>query len=135
MSREQKQKIILVADDDSEDQEMLGDAISDIDPKAKAEMVFNGREAVEYLEKCFDNDLPCAIILDYSMPHLNGAEVLAVLCKNPRFDSIPKFVWSTSSSKVYIDQCRKYGALNYFIKPDKTDKLYSLVKEILEACG
>ena len=135
MPTEQKHKIILVADDDSEDQELLGEAISEVDPKAQAEMVFNGREAVEYLEKCIDNDLPCAILLDYSMPHLNGAEVLAILYKNPRFNAIPKFVWSTSNSKVHIDECRQFGALNYFIKPDKPDKLYSLVKEVLAACG
>ena len=134
MSTELKQKIILVADDDSEDQELLGDAISEVDPEAKAEMVFNGKEALEYLEKRFDKDLPCAIILDYSMPHLNGAEVLAILYKNSRFSAIPKFVWSTSNSKFHIDQCKNYGALNYFVKPDKPDKLYSLVKEVLEAC-
>lgn len=135
MSTEQKPKIILVADDDSEDQELLGEAISEIDPKAQAEMVFDGREAIEYLEKCLDKNLPCAIILDYSMPHLTGAEVLAILYKNPRFSAIPKFVWSTSNSKVYIDECKEYGALNYFIKPDNSAKLYSLVKEVLEACG
>ena len=135
MLTRQKHKIILVADDDSEDQELLGDAISEVDPEAKAEMVFDGKEAVEYLEKCFDNDLPCAIILDYSMPHLNGAEVLAILCKNPRFKAIPKFIWSTSNSKIHIDECKENGALNYFIKPDKTDKLYSIVKEVLAACG
>jgi CheY-like chemotaxis protein len=134
MATDQKQKIILVADDDSEDQELLRDAIAEIDPEVRAEMVFNGREAVEYLEKCFDNDLPCAIILDYSMPQLNGAEVLAILCENPRFSAIPKFVWSTSNSKIHIDECKDNGALNYFVKPDKPDKLYSLVKEVLAAC-
>ena len=135
MSTEQRHKIILVADDDSEDQELLGDAISEVDPEAQAEMVFNGREAVEYLEKCFDDNLPCAIILDYSMPFLNGAEVLAILHKNPRFSAIPKFVWSTSNSKIHIDECKQKGAMNYFIKPDKPDKLYRLVKEVLAACG
>ena len=135
MSKEQKQKIILVADDDSDDQELLKEAISEIDPKAQAEMVYNGRDAVEYLEKCDDDSLPCAIILDYSMPKLNGAEVLAILFKNPRFDAIPKFVWSTSNSKIHIDECRQNGALNYFIKPDKTDTLYNLVREVLAACG
>jgi CheY-like chemotaxis protein len=135
MGTDQKHKIILVADDDSEDQELLGGAIAEVDAEAKAEMVFNGREAVEYLEKCFDDDLPCAIILDYSMPQLSGAEVLAILSRNPRFNSIPKFIWSTSNSKVHIDECKENGALNYFIKPDNTTKLYSLVKEVLAACG
>jgi CheY-like chemotaxis protein len=135
MSTTQKHKIILIADDDSEDQELLGEAITEVDPSARAEMVFNGREALTFLENCYDNDLPCAIILDYSMPQLNGAEVLAILYKNPRFSAIPKFVWSSSNSKMHIDECKDNGALNYFIKPDKPDKLHSLVKEILAACG
>jgi CheY-like chemotaxis protein len=135
MPTKEKHKIILVADDDSEDQELLGEAISEVDPEAKAEMVFNGREALEFLENCYDNELPCAIILDYNMPQLNGAEVLAILYKNPRFSSIPKFIWSTSNSKVHIEECKGNGALNYFIKPDKPEKLNSLVKEVLAACG
>ena len=135
MSIENKPKIILIADDDSEDQELLADAISEIEPRAQSEVVFDGRKAVEYLENCIDDKLPCAIILDYSMPHLNGSEVLAILNKNPRFSSIPKFIWSTSNSRVFIDECKAKGALNYFIKPDKPEKLNSLVKEVLAACG
>ncbi|MEJ0079917.1 MAG: response regulator [Puia sp.] len=131
---EQRHRIILVADDDSEDQELLGDAIAEVDPAAQAEMVFNGREAVQYLEECFDENLPCAIILDYSMPQLNGAEVLAILHKNPRFNAIPKFVWSTSNSKVHIDECKQNGAPQLFYQPDQPDKLYRLVKEVLAAC-
>jgi CheY-like chemotaxis protein len=130
----QKKRIILVADDDSDDQELLEEAIREIAPDTKAAKVWNGKEALEYLENCSGDNLPCAIVLDYSMPIMNGAEVLAILYKNPRFGAIPKFIWSTSSATIHIQECMNNGAINYFVKPDSPDKLHAVVEEILAAC-
>ena len=130
-----KKKVILVADDDIEDQELLEEAILEADPAARADMVSNGREVLEYLEKCADADLPAAIVLDYSMPILNGAEVLAIMCNDPRFESIPRFIWSTSNSKIHVRECMDKGATNYFVKPDSRSKLIALAKDILAACN
>ena len=69
------------------------------------------------------------------MPLVNGAQVLAIICKDPRFESIPKFVWSTSNSKIHISECMGNGAMNYFIKPDGPGKLRELVKAILASCN
>ncbi|HMH21227.1 MAG TPA: response regulator [Puia sp.] len=135
MNPGQKQKVILVADDDSEDQELLEEAIFEVDPDTIADMVWNGKEALDYLENCPGDKLPCAIILDYSMPILNGAEVLAIIGKNPRFSAIPKFIWSTSSTRIHIQECMDNGAVKYFVKPDSPGKLRAVVEEILAACG
>ena len=135
MSADPKRMLILIADDDSDDQELLEDAMLKISPDLETAKVWNGREALEYLQNCTSDNLPCAIVLDYSMPLLNGVELLASLCKESRFDAIPKFVWSTSSAHAHVKECMENGALNYFTKPESPDKLYAMAREVLAACN
>jgi CheY-like chemotaxis protein len=131
---EKSRKTILIADDDPEDQEMLEEAFLKAGANVKSEKVDNGQEALDYLEKMVNDDLPCAIILDYSMPLLTGAQVLTAICKDPRFSAIPKFVWSTSNAKTHIKECMDNGATKYFVKPDSMQGLIGLATEILAAC-
>jgi CheY-like chemotaxis protein len=127
-------RIILIADDDTEDQEMLEDAILAVDEDIRSHKVINGREAIEFLEHCDPQQLPCAIVLDYSMPVLNGLEVLKTICRDERFLMIPKFIWSTSNASVHAAECLDNGAINYFVKPDHPAALKAMVKVILNAC-
>src|SRR5262245_20778051 len=90
-----KAKIILLADDDVEDQEILEDAIKNFEPVTEIKLVANGQQVIEFLHNCRDVDLPSLIILDYKMPILNAAEVLERIHQNIRFQSIPKVVWSS----------------------------------------
>lgn len=128
-------KLILIADDDTEDQELLTEAFLKIDMTARVALVANGKEVMDYLDTCPANHLPQAILLDYSMPYLSGAQVLAKLLEQPRFSAIPKFVWSTSSSARYMEECIGNGALDYFVKPDSPGKLLEIAGKILKASG
>jgi CheY-like chemotaxis protein len=130
-----KSRLILIADDDHEDQEMLEEAIADLDVNVRTAKVFNGRETITYLEQCSTELLPHAIILDYSMPVLNGYEVLIAIAGDQRFESIPKFIWSTSNSELHISECLKVGAIKYFVKPDHPNALKLIAREILAACS
>jgi CheY-like chemotaxis protein len=51
------------------------------------------------------------------MPNMNGAEVLEHLNKSPRYQKIPKIIWSTSNNNSYIKECMEKGATTYFVKP------------------
>ncbi len=126
--------LILIADDDQEDLELLEEAIKSCEPLAHMKSVLNGRLAVEYLEQAIDADLPCLIILDYNMPELNGANVLERICSQPRFDHIPKLVWSTSSNNAYLKECMEKGATAYFVKPASHRQLEELAREMLSYC-
>jgi CheY-like chemotaxis protein len=129
-----KQKLILLADDDQEDLELLEEAISSCDAKIQLHTVLNGRLVVEYLDRTPDSDLPCLIVLDYNMPEMNGADVLERICTNPRYENIPKLIWSTSSTSAYIKECMEKGATAYFIKPASHKQLQELARQMLEYC-
>jgi CheY-like chemotaxis protein len=126
---------ILVADDDEEDLELIESAITDIEPAADLHKVTNGKAVLEYLNNQPDNKLPCLIILDYNMPELNGAEVLALIYKEKRYENISKVILSTSGTPAYIQNCISNGASEYFIKPNNMGDFVKIAKKMLDHCN
>jgi CheY-like chemotaxis protein len=62
--------------------------------------------------------LPNLIILDVLMPSLNGLEVLKVLKLNPRYKTIPVFMWSNLNEKDDVKKALSIGAAYYLAKID-----------------
>lgn len=131
----QSSKFILLADDDLEDLELLSEVILQLEANTRLHMVNNGIMVMDFLSKTKDEDLPSLIVLDYNMPNMNGAEVLEQLCKDPRYQSIPKIVWSTSNNSNYIKECMEKGATDYFIKPATHKNLQEQAAQMLELCA
>jgi CheY-like chemotaxis protein len=123
---------VLLADDDLEDQEMLIDAITQIDDSIAVGTVSDGREALSKLTGLTETEFPMLLILDYKMPYMNAAEVLEALAEDARFAAIPKVVWSSSRREDDIRRCLKAGACNYFQKPSTTAELRWITERMLE---
>jgi CheY-like chemotaxis protein len=126
-------KTILIGEDDLDDQEFLKEIFSSIGEAFTYEFVFNGGKLLEYLEKA--EHLPCLIVLDYNMPELNGAEILAQLKKNDRYNSIPKIIWSTSNSTTFKEKCLELGANDYVVKPSNVSDLKDIARYMLSFCN
>lgn len=129
-----KQKLILIADDDKEDIELLEEAIASLEPQTKIHAVTSGKMALSYLETKTNGELPSLIVLDYNMQDMNGAQVLEQICNQPRFQKIPKIVWSTSNAEEYKKECMEKGATAYFVKPFTNRDLENQAKEMLDMC-
>jgi CheY-like chemotaxis protein len=121
---------ILVADDDPDDQEMLAERFQKVNPDIRVELVGNAQEALSFLRDRSADELPQLIVVDYKMPILTGYDFLLAVKKDPRLQSIPKLVWSTSNNQEYVDKCMGNGALRYFVKPNNVRELDLLVGEI-----
>lgn len=129
-----KTKIILLADDDPEDQEILEDVITKLDATVEMHKVDTGKQAVDYLLSCPEDELPCLIILDYSMPVFNAAEVLDHIRHKPVLQSIPKVIWSSSRQPEHVKPCMEKGARQYFAKPNKMSELTEIARQMLAIC-
>jgi CheY-like chemotaxis protein len=125
---------ILIADDDVEDIELIEDAILDVEPAVELHKFTNGRTAIEYLNSWDDQELPCLIILDYSMPEINGSQVLSRIKDQRRFHTIPKIVLSTSNAPLHMHECLANGATEYIVKPDNMKALMELAHKLLAMC-
>lgn len=131
----QQQKFILLADDDQEDIELLSEVLLDIEKDIHLYSVSNGRMVLDFLHRTKDGELPTLIVLDYNMPGMNGAEVLEQLCKDVRYQNIPKIIWSTSNNGSYIKECLEKGATTYFVKPATHKNLKEQAQQMIKMCA
>jgi CheY-like chemotaxis protein/chemotaxis signal transduction protein len=85
----------------------------------------NGREALAKAEQVG----PAAILLDLSMPEMDGDEVLARLQDDPELRRIPVII--ISSEKVRAESCLRNGAKAFLPKPIRAQDLLPLVERVL----
>jgi len=130
-----KRKKILVADDDTDDIDILTEVFNQLDEHAAIAAVQNGGQVFKYLSGIPDEELPCIIVLDYKMPILNAAEVLEKFGNDDRYAHIPKVVWSTSARQEDMNRCLKAGARQYFIKPSNASELKRIAGLMLKFCA
>ncbi len=86
----------------------------------------NGREALAKTPVL----QPAAILLDLSMPELDGDEVLAQLQHDPLLRRIPVII--VSSEKKRGEACLQAGAKAFLAKPIRAQDLLPLVNRVLE---
>jgi CheY-like chemotaxis protein len=124
---------ILVADDDTDDLELLIEAFQIADPEVKIDVVSLGKSLMDALEASKDA-LPNLIVLDYNMPDKNAPALLDMLSAHNVFRKIPAVVWSTSNSLLHKAICEQKGALRYFTKPPYFPDIIQHVKTMLGFC-
>ncbi|NLX96868.1 MAG: response regulator [Rhodopirellula sp.] len=86
----------------------------------------DGFEALAFLRQQLqsgDGSLPDVILLDLSMPNMDGFEVLAEVKSVPLLRRIPVVVFSTSGDQEDVDRAYEEGANSYVLKPARLDDL------------
>ena len=86
----------------------------------------NGREALDKVRQL----LPAAVLLDLSMPEMDGDEVLAQLQRSPSLRQIPVII--VSSEKGRAEALLIAGAKAFLPKPIRAQDLLPLVERVLE---
>lgn len=116
---------ILIVDDSS----VMRKNLTSILTKAGHEIIghaSNGKQAISmYFEK-----KPDLVTMDISMPVMRGVEAVErIIQKDPEARII---VISALNQKQMVFQALNNGAKHYIIKPIDTDKVLSIVNEVLE---
>lgn len=124
-------RTILIGEDDLDDQELFREIFSSTGNDLELQFLANGSQVINYLEGCEEAKLPGLIILDYNMPEMSGADILKQLKTIPRYNDIPKIIWSTSGSNIYKKKCLEFGASAYIIKPSNVNELKNVVIHML----
>ena len=117
---------ILVIDDDAEflelvefNLELAGFDIS---------LATSGREGLKLAGK---QPQPAVILLDMTMPEMNGLEVLSELKYNSETKNIPVFMLTAKTMPSDIEKAFEAGVDDYITKPVELMKLGNLVKSKL----
>ena len=88
----------------------------------------NGQEGIEKAEK----EKPELILLDATMPVMDGIEVLAALKANPATKDIPVVMLSADSGKDNVERATQLGALKFISKPFTGDALVAALSAYID---
>ena len=114
---------ILIADDDTDDRELLKAAFDENSTQHEINFVENGEELLFYLNRSghyADETLhpfPQIILLDLNMPKKDGREALRELKADTTFKSIPVIILTTSMEEKDIEKSYQLGVNSFIIKP------------------
>lgn len=89
----------------------------------------DSRQVMDFIEK---NDVG-AVVLDLSMPHLSGTEVLGQI--NSSHPHIPVIIMTAMNEIETAVECMKSGAFDYLVKPVEKSRFETSVRRALEFCA
>jgi CheY-like chemotaxis protein len=133
-----KKLVILVADDDPNDLELLKHVVTDNGVDVNFQSAHDGEQVINYLrgQSPFADrnahPIPDIIVLDLKMPRVNGFEVLEWLRQEPALSSIPAIVLSGSGLESDIQKAYRLGANTYFTKPGQLAELRQIMSSLID---
>jgi CheY-like chemotaxis protein len=88
----------------------------------------DGKEAVEMAASC----LPDLIIMDISLPKMDGLEATSLIRKNPKTESIPILAATAKALPGDKAKCLQAGCNDYIAKPFTHHELGAAIKKLLK---
>lgn len=117
-------RLILAADDNPTDRRILQEALRDIDNSVEVHFVEDGVQLLEYLQGAGkDVPHPSLVLLDLTMPHIDGRKALATMKTDPRLRPIPVIVLTGSQEANDISSVYDQGGTTYLFKPQSFEAL------------
>ena len=119
---------ILLVEDSDEDAELTVRALKKQRLASQLHRVVDGAEALDFLQTT--DPLPRLVLLDLKLPKVDGLEVLRALKSDPRTQSIPIVVLSSSRQNSDLAESYKLGANSYIVKPVDFEKFVEAVQQV-----
>lgn len=120
---------VLVIDDDPDFQELVDMNLSLVG--FSVSQALNGPEGLKIAKK----EKPDVILLDTTMPEMDGLQVLAALKQDKKMKDIPVFMLTAKTLMGDIEYAFEVGADDYITKPVELRQLPKIIKQKLEKLG
>jgi DNA-binding response OmpR family regulator len=125
-----KKKIrMLLVEDDSDDVQLLQEAMKDNKVDFEMEVIMEGDKVMPFLNSTAN--LPDIIVMDFNLPKIHGKELLVSIRSSAAFATIPLIVLTTSASPHDIQFARDNGADKFITKPSTIHGFNSAVHTIV----
>ena len=124
---------ILVVEDDPGDLRLLLEALRSGPAPKNISVAKDGEELMAFLRrkgKHAGSPRPDLIIMEMTLPHGDGARLIAEIKSDPRTKSTPILVLTSSQSEQDINQAYESRANCYIVKPAEADHFFSMVRAI-----
>ena len=114
--RDDKLRLFLI-DDDEVDVENVRRSVASGSSSYELAVAFDGREALEMLERGEIDVHHTIILLDLNMPRMNGIEFLRAIRASAEFRSLPVVVLTTSDDERDKVEAYELNVAGYILKP------------------
>jgi CheY-like chemotaxis protein len=123
---------ILVFEDDTDDQELIGEVIASTGYKNEVIFFTNGEAAFNFLMTTLTK--PFLILSDINMHIMNGLELRRKIDKieHLRKKSIPFIFFSTTATPDAVDEAYELTVQGFFVKDHSMAKMKEDIKLILD---
>ena len=127
---------IISADDDSDDQFLIRQAVKDTCAAFEFQVASDGSELLDKLlrqgkYRAGAEIKPDIILLDINMPVMDGFETLKRIRSHEQLKMIPTFMLTTSRSEGEKEKCALLGANAFYSKPAEFSLLRGIMAEIV----
>jgi CheY-like chemotaxis protein len=119
---------ILLVEDNPADVRLIREALNHGGAPKILRVAEDGVEALEMLAAA--GPVPDLIVLDLSLPRMNGHELLAHIRAGPRTRLIPVVIFSSSASEEDISMAYGQFANCYVSKPGDLDRFFEVLHRI-----
>jgi CheY-like chemotaxis protein len=132
----QKQRLVLLAEDDADDRMLIQKAFQKNFEEGEMLCVEDGAELLKYLRRQapYKNEeqypQPGLILLDLNMPRKDGREALKEIKADKQLCKIPVVIFTTSRLPEDIDDMYQMGSNSYITKPASFEELKLIAREI-----
>jgi CheY-like chemotaxis protein len=126
---------VLLIEDDAGDTSLTQRAFRDTDPSVRLHVVSDGIDAMAFLQRRGVHrgaPRPDLILLDISLPKLDGREVLARIKLDDSLKCIPTIILTASEAEADIVQCYRLQANAYLTKPENPDAFNRLLENTIK---
>ena len=116
---------VLVVDDETDLLELVSDRLN-----AGGYEVLTARSGLLGIEKAFREN-PNLILLDVSMPNMDGWQVLRMLREDDRTKQLPVIMLTAQGETTSHFKAKELNATDYFVKPFDSEELLNFIERYI----
>lgn len=123
----------LLVEDNPDHVELILKVLQDNNVLNQVHVVVNGEKALNFLyqrEEYADAPRPGLILLDIKLPRVDGTEVLRRIKADPKLESIPVVMLTSSVGEQEMVESYSRGADSYIIKPVGFEQFAKVIKDL-----
>ena len=89
----------------------------------------DGQEGLKVLQETN----PDLVLLDISMPLMNGIEFLQIIRQQTKYKDIPVFILSAITDRALVKQMIELGVNDYILKPMDIEVIYERIQNFINS--